>query len=187
MNNSFTELFLKNKYATDKYDLGYLDNFYDKVFPDIRNNCGAFLEIGVQRGGSVRMWRDYFSDSTEIYGIDIHETWNVPFTHRIIGDAYSDDIVNKFSDNYFDIIVDDGPHTYSSFELLIQKYYSKLKPNGLMIIEDIIRPSERFPLIELSKKVGYTDFKEYDMTGMQKTQHLFDLWAGGLFILKLQK
>jgi hypothetical protein len=37
----------------------------------------------------------------------------------------------------FDIIVDDGPHTYSSNILFYKNSINKLKTNGMYIIEDI--------------------------------------------------
>jgi hypothetical protein len=52
-------------------------------------------------------------------------------------DAYSDSTISLFEDNYFDYIIDDGPHTLESQILCIQKYLPKIKSGGKIIIEDI--------------------------------------------------
>ena len=192
---SVSELFLKNKYNTDKYNLGYLDNFYDLIFPPLKNKCKNFLEIGCKNGGSIMLWKDYFSTDTNIYGIDIKDYPSIEKTHKIIGNAYSDNIINNFSDNYFDIIIDDGPHTYQSFLDVIKKYKSKLKWGGILIIEDIIRPwqgigvthEQQEYLKSYSKEIGYSNYKEYNLTGKQKTQPLLNMWKSGLYILTLIK
>ena len=45
---------------------------YERFLSPIRHTKPVILEIGVQLGGSVDMWRDYFGSSTRIYGIDIN-------------------------------------------------------------------------------------------------------------------
>ena len=52
-------------------------------------------------------------------------------------DAYADETIAEFKDEYFDIIVDDGPHTLQSQIDCITKWWPKLKVGGKMIIEDI--------------------------------------------------
>jgi SAM-dependent methyltransferase len=193
--NTLTNLFLENKYNTDKYDLGYLDNFYDIILPPLKNKCENLLEIGCKNGGSIRLWREFFPNIVKIYGIDIKTYPQIDNTYRIIGDAYSNDVVEKFDENYLDILIDDGPHTYISFLKVIEKYYSKLKPGGVLIIEDIIRPlngmgvtqQQQDELKLYSKEIGYSSYKEYNLTGKQKTQPLLNMWKSGLYILTLIK
>ena len=57
------------KHGTNKVWHGY-PSFYEKLFNDIRLNPLNFLEIGIDQGGSLFAWQEYFSNST-IYGIDI--------------------------------------------------------------------------------------------------------------------
>jgi len=189
-----SELFLQGKYNTDKYNLGYLDGFYDKEFLKLQKSCKNLLEIGCLKGESIKLWKDYFA-CDNIYGIDIQDYPQVPGTHKIIGNAYSNEIVGQFQDNYFDIIIDDGPHTYQSFLDVIQKYKSKLKPNGILVIEDVIRPwqgrgvtqTQQEYLNQYSKELGYSSYKEYNLTNKQKTIHLKNQWGSGLFILLLTR
>ena len=45
---------------------------YERFLSPIRHANPVVMEIGVQLGGSVEMWRDYFGAATRIYGIDIN-------------------------------------------------------------------------------------------------------------------
>ena len=44
---------------------------YDMILKPYQQNATAVLEIGVKKGGSLKLWREYFSFQTHIYGIDI--------------------------------------------------------------------------------------------------------------------
>ena len=55
-------------YDTDKTKLGYLET-YDSVLGQWVDKDIKLLEVGVHRGGSLKLWRDYFPRST-IVGID---------------------------------------------------------------------------------------------------------------------
>ena len=118
----------------------YVDNLYEDLFKDIRFSTKKVLEIGIYGGGSMLLWQKYFENAT-IYGVDklfcIKEFIEQERMVQIIGDAYSDDIANMLPSNEFDIVIDDGPHTVESFKLFIEKYWSKVKPGGYFIIEDI--------------------------------------------------
>ena len=181
------DLYNANKYSTDKYDLGYLDNFYEDTLKKYKNSPINMLEIGVKSGGSIKLWKDYFHPETNIYAADINYFEHVPGTYSIIGDAYSKEQISKLSDGYFDLIIDDGPHSFDSFVILIQRYFSKLKTGGTLIIEDIIVSSWVEPLVELSESLGYSYCEIIDMTGKQKTQDLLESWKNGLYILKITK
>jgi SAM-dependent methyltransferase len=174
-----SEQFLRGTYLTDKYDLGYLENFYDQEFSQ---ESVKLLEIGADRGGSIALWRDYFPDS-KIFAVDVND-FPDHGAHKIIADAYGD---NSFiSDNYFDIVIDDGPHTYESFVAVIQNYHRKLKTGGRLIVEDIIVRDWVEPLRELAEK-QYAKVEIADMTGKQRTPTLLNKWRDGLFILKAIK
>lgn len=118
----------------------YIDNLYEDLFRDIRMSTTKVLEIGIYGGGSMLLWQKYFQNAN-IYGIDLSyfvpELVNIDRITQIIGNAYSDKVANILVDSEFDIVIDDGPHTLESFKLFIEKYWSKVKPGGYFIIEDI--------------------------------------------------
>ena len=116
-----------------------------------RNNVD-FLEIGVFRGDSIKMWNEYFFDS-DILGIDISlDNVSYPDLKNImICDATSkSDIDTKLGEKLFDYIIDDGSHAVAdqitSFDLL----FSRIKNDGIYFIEDILGDAN---LDQLEKRV----------------------------------
>lgn len=184
---NLSSIFETKSYDTDKNDLGYLDNFYNDFFARLKNTPITMMEIGVCRGGSINLWKDYLHPQTKIYAADINYFEHVEGTCSIIGDMYDDLQVLKFSNEYFDLIIDDGPHSYQSFVDVIQKYHSKIKKGGVLIVEDIIKSEWVQPLCDLCYTVGYSQCTPIDMTGKQKTDELLDQWKNGLFILRIEK
>jgi len=134
-------------YSTDKQNHhDYIVSYYDKEFSTLKNSQIKILEIGVLTGTSIRVWANWFKQGT-IYGID---NWNeskqpdlsdIDNVVIISADAYDIETLNQFEDNYFDYIIDDGPHTEQSQIFTVRHWSSKLKSGGKLIIEDIKLPS----------------------------------------------
>lgn len=133
----------KDRYSlTDKNTWHcYIDCIYDSKFSPRKDSTSKVLEIGMDSGDSLRLWRDYF-ENANIFGIDIkdaYRTFTVEDSNRItriVGDAYSKPVIDLIS-NDFDIIIDDGPHTLQSMMVFAQHYSTKLAKDGIAIIEDI--------------------------------------------------
>ena len=182
-----SDIFDIQKYNTDKNDLGYLENFYDDFLIKFKEHPINFMEIGVYNGGSIKLWKDYLHKDSIIYASDINYFEHINGTYSLIGDMYSNEQVSKFSDEYFDVIIDDGPHSFESFVVLMQKYFPKIKKGGNLIIEDVIDSNWVEPLVKLSYSLGYSDCEIIDMTRKQKTNELLERWKNGLYILKIKK
>lgn len=143
------KLCIENKYNTDKYyfynEYGhtYVELFYGERFLSRKHTAKNLLEIGIGTGGgSLLLWRDYFVNAN-ITGVDITYCDKVPTQNRIsqvITDAYSQDYIDTLQDNFYDILIDDGPHTFETMEIFLKSYTRKLRPNGIMVIEDIPEP-----------------------------------------------
>ncbi len=151
------ELF--NKYGSDKDSHGYTP-YYDAVFKNIRDKPISLLEIGIgtmipgvpssmvgyalpgyKPGGSLRAWRDYFSQGL-IFGMDIQP--DTQFTDdriaTMLGDSTNFKSVAKAlgDDNMtFDIIIDDGSHMDDHQMATLRNLFARLNPGGYYIIEDI--------------------------------------------------
>ena len=129
----------KNIY-TDKYYLHSYIPVYNKLFKIFKEKNINFLEIGIQKCGSVNLFRTYFTNAN-IYGIDIDTIpeWTKQLTNTNLfqEDAYSSNGLKLFENIHFDIILDDGPHTLDSFIFLVENYLYKLNKDGILIIEDI--------------------------------------------------
>lgn len=117
----------------------YVDHFYEKELAPYRDKPIKLLEIGICCGASVHLWHDYFPQG-KIIGMDhadyvLPEHRHLPRAQYIFRDAYHPGI---FPDTEkFDIIIDDGPHTFESQIWAIEFYLPHLAPGGLFVIEDI--------------------------------------------------
>jgi len=119
----------------------YFD-IYERHLNRFRNKQSVMLEIGVQSGGSLEMWKEYLGPGSRIIGIDInpqckaHENDNIEV---FIGDQDDPAVINAIFSKYpiIDIVLDDGSHQMnhmiSSFKLM----YHRLHQNGLYMVEDI--------------------------------------------------
>lgn len=171
---------------TDKYDLGYIHEFYNDLFSPRQQSVKNLLEIGMQNGHSMRLWRDYFANA-DIYGLDInkcHSLTNQNRIHPIYKNAYTSEVVDSFEKNFFDIVIDDGPHTFPTMEFFCKNYLSLVKPGGLLILEDIVDISWTDKFMQLFN--GY-DAKVIHMAGLAKTTKLQKRWATGLDVIIVQK
>lgn len=200
---SLTKFYADSKLSTDKYDLGYFDLFYEEIFLGLRSKPVNVLEIGVLHGGSVLLWSEYLHANSKIVGADLHkDRWEEglrTFKERgaalsrlsnieyVDCDAYTAKNLGRFKDNNFDLIIDDGPHTFESFTFLIENYRPKLKDGGVMVVEDIINVSWTPLLADLAKKTGYSGVTRVNAAGKQKNKGLLDMWSGGLDVLILKK
>ena len=131
-----------NNNLTDKNSYHSYVDVYENLFKNRQLTVKNLLEIGIERGGSLKLWNDYFVNA-QIYGLDINDPPQFLSNHkRIITkkcNAYSSDTTQFFLDNNikFDIIIDDGPHTLESMIYIIKNYTQLLNNNGILIIEDV--------------------------------------------------
>jgi hypothetical protein len=134
------ELVLES-YNTDKIVNGYLER-YDPILQHLVDREVKLLEIGVHKGGSLLLWRDYFPKGT-IVGIDLKlpdgfsEERIDAFRGNQADTAFLSEVANKIAPDGFDIIIDDASHigtlTKATFWHLFDNH---LKNSGLYVIED---------------------------------------------------
>ena len=129
-------------YDSDKIKHNYL-LVYDPILAPCVNKEIKLLEIGVHKGGSLELWRDYFPHGL-ITGIDIKLPEHFVPGERIqvfqgsqADTRFLSEVGNKVAPDGFDIIIDDASHigalTKTTFWHLFE---SHLKPGGLYAIED---------------------------------------------------
>jgi predicted O-linked N-acetylglucosamine transferase (SPINDLY family) len=102
----------------------------------------CLLEIGVQNGGSLEIWKKYLPPNSEIHGLDINpKCLELDFSENIhfhLGNAADKVFVNRlFVDKTFDIIIDDGSHQSDEVISTFTHLFKKLNPGGTYIIEDL--------------------------------------------------
>ena len=128
-------------YKTDK--AGTMHNYavkYEKYLPFNRYDNLKILEIGVLRGESVKMWKDYFYRS-QIIGVDIDSNCQQYEEERInieIGSQIDDDFLKRVSNKYgpFDMILDDGSHMNSHQIFSFEHLFKTINSGGVYIVED---------------------------------------------------
>jgi SAM-dependent methyltransferase len=129
---------------------------YDEIFEKFdRNSNINFLEIGIQKGGSLLAWKDYFINAN-IYGVDIVDAILSEYRREdfnyIISDIKNDSVKEIFKDISFDIIIDDGSHYLDDVLFVVSNYLEKLNKGGVLIVEDCQAPENW--LTEISKLVS---------------------------------
>lgn len=154
-------------FSNDGYSIGgtdkntchsYIENFYELEFEKYKYEEIDLLEIGIETGGSLKLWKEYFINSKSIIGLDILDDKidpkykNIPGVTLHFCDAYNKNNSNTLGK--FDIIIDDGPHTLDSQLDFVKIYLPKLKKDGLFIIEDIQHINHFDVLIEKAKQVS---------------------------------
>ena len=108
---------------------------YEKHFTGL--NPKRVLEIGVQGGGSLKIWERMFPNA-EIVGIDIledgkkYESGNIKV---FIGDQHDVKFLETLGN--FDIIIDDGGHYMRQQQVSLKTLMLQLSDNGIYVIEDL--------------------------------------------------
>ena len=124
------------------------DHYHD-IFSHCRKNITKVFECGIgtnnpsfssnmgtcgQPGASLRAWRDYFPNA-EVIGVDIDK--HIIFSEERINTFYVDqtskESIEKMWDivrtNDFDLMIDDGLHTFEAGVCLFENSIDKLESN----------------------------------------------------------
>jgi len=156
---------LMEKYGSDKgqkthmgrnwhnYSIVYHELFQNVAMQSLRifelglgtNNINVPSNMGIhgKPGASLRAWRDYFSKSL-VFGADIDR--NVLFEEDRIKTFFCDQLdANKIKMMWnqedlrenFDIIIEDGLHTFEANKCFFTHSIHKLNLGGIYIIEDV--------------------------------------------------
>lgn len=140
---------LARKFGTDKgtsksnelSPKGYT-RAYAQYFDSLRDKKITILEIGVDKGASLKMWEEFFPEA-RIYGIDINLDCKQYETGRVkifIGDQTDINFLQKVvvdTQGKFDIIVDDGGHKMRQHQVTLEFLFEHLKSGGFYFIEDL--------------------------------------------------
>ena len=126
------------KYPSSKNISGFIQ-LYEKYFTPLRDSKINILEIGVDNGDSLRIWREFFSKAN-ICGIDIDKkNFKINNTNILQGDQSDLNFLKSLVSEYkkFDIIIDDGSHQANHIIASFNYLFNYLSDNGLYVIEDL--------------------------------------------------
>ncbi len=169
------------KYGTDKRESKH--NYvavYEPLFEGFRGDTFNFLEIGIFRGASHKMWRDYFPNAT-IYGVD-----NAPDTitrfqgyERMVIDylhtGHRDQLTEYAKKGPWRIIIDDGGHITSHQNQTFEILWSQVEPGGYYVVEDTQTSYASFVHQKSDRTfTGYNTWIDSDETLMQRMFRLVD-------------
>jgi len=115
---------------------------YDHYLSPYRGQKLRFLEIGVSKGGSLQMWREYFGPQATIYGIDIDQacrSYDGIAAQVRIGSQVDGDFLRSVIDEMggIDVVLDDGSHHMEHVRKTLRQLFPKLSDGGLYMIEDL--------------------------------------------------
>jgi hypothetical protein len=137
--------------------------FYYSIFKHLREKKLRIFELGIGTnnvnipsnmgkngtpGASLFGWSEFFFNS-HIFGADIDTDilFNTDKIKTFYCDQTDPEVIKKMwnepdlQDN-FDIIIEDGLHTFNANVTFFENSIHKLKPNGYFIIEDILNSEE---------------------------------------------
>lgn len=99
------------------------------------------MEFGVQHGGSLEMWLDYFGPACRVTGIDIDPRCAALGGDRIsvlTGDQEDRGFLRGLADaaGQPDIVIDDGGHGMSQQIATLEEMWPQLRDGGVYLAED---------------------------------------------------
>lgn len=124
---------VRAEFLTDKITHGYMEH-YAKHLPE---SVGSLLEIGCERGASIRMWK-YLFPAAKITSMDLFQEFPKPDIEGIEfikGNQLDHELLYHLRNHrIFDVIIDDGSH--NSRDQLVT-FYSLVGISPLYVVEDL--------------------------------------------------
>lgn len=156
------------KYQTDKGPHGHMyTSKYELYLEQYRDIEFNFLEIGVYNGDSIKMWKEYFPKAN-IVALDIDPRCKEYEEDRInihIGDQTDIEFLTQTTQEHghFEVILDDGGHSWKQQIVSFETLFPKLTPGGLYLIEDM---HTSYPINSI--------WSDYHITGINYFKDLVD-------------
>lgn len=115
---------------------------YDRHFARFRGTQVNVVEFGVSQGGSIQMWRHYFGDQCQYFGVDINpecRRLEEPGVRIFIGDQQDRGFLRDLARSLprIDILIDDGGHTMKQQIHTFEELFPAVAPNGVYLCEDL--------------------------------------------------
>lgn len=108
---------------------------YDKHFQRFQDEDIRVLEIGVDHGGSLQVWKKYFGHNVKIVGLDINPAcaeYAEDQIEIVIGNQADTALLKSLGE--FDIVIDDGSHRLQDQEASFEALWPATR--GVYLIED---------------------------------------------------
>lgn len=167
---------IKTQQALDKNLLHSYLPVYERLLQHRKYTAESLLEIGVHDGASMQLWHTYLP-AAQISGVDIDPLLQghkdilqaCPRLTLFMGtDAYQERFITGNLTPPYDVLIDDGPHTQTSFEEFIRLYLPLLKDDGIAIIEDVKSVQMARELLPLLSQEDQAFAEIYDLTALKQ-------------------
>ena len=143
----------------------YFD-IYDRHFSRFRGTNVKVVEIGVNNGGSLLLWRRYFGERATIVGVDLFDVSfmqgnplygspNVMLNGDQATDTFWDSLEARVP--HVDIIIDDGGHQISQQRKTLERALPLLQPGGVWLCEDIVFWKEPSSIVRKARRLRTLD------------------------------
>ena len=115
---------------------------YNRHFEKFYNKDINIMEIGVNEGGSLQLWKKMFSPKSKIIGLDINPNCKSMEDEQIdiyIGDQSNREFWSKIKSEIpkLDILIDDGGHTMEQQIVTFEEMFPHVKDGGVYLCEDV--------------------------------------------------
>ena len=114
---------------------------YNKHFERYIGKDVTIMEIGVNKGGSLQIWKKIFGPNSKIIGVDINPECRQMEDDQIsiyIGDQEDREFWRKVKEEIpkLDILIDDGGHYMRQQIVTFEEMFSHVKDDGVYMCED---------------------------------------------------
>ncbi|MBI5510718.1 MAG: class I SAM-dependent methyltransferase [Deltaproteobacteria bacterium] len=142
---------------------------YERYFSPYVGRPVTLLEIGVQAGGSLRLWRRYLGKQAQVFGCDVD-----PACKRLEAEGFPVFIGDQADPTFLqsmlaaipplDIVIDDGGHTSRQQLTSFEHIYPRMKDRAIYLVEDThtnywqdyIDTPDRATFVEFAKRQADT-------------------------------
>ncbi len=114
---------------------------YNRHFAKYIGKDVTIMEIGVNKGGSLQIWKKIFGPNSKIIGIDINSACKEMEDDQIsiyIGDQADREFWKKIKGEIpkLDILIDDGGHYMEQQIITFEEMFPHVKDDGVYLCED---------------------------------------------------
>ena len=123
------------KHGTDKSPKAHN---YTRWYAKHLSHAPSFLlEFGIDKGFSLRMWKEYFHTTT-IAGVDVSEPPAIEGVSIFTGSCLDPHLLRSIVKlGQPDVIVDDASHKWQDQIDAFKLWWPELQPGGVYVVEDV--------------------------------------------------
>lgn len=115
---------------------------YDRVLKPFVGKPITLVEIGLAKGGSIELWREFLGEQIKVIGID-NDPATLAYAGKnvevIIGDQGDSEFLKTVAERIgkADVVIDDGSHINSHQIQTFETLFPIIRPGGVYVCEDL--------------------------------------------------